>query len=355
MAATAEDRARASAAANLIEARLKALVASPPSQRTRPPAAVAHVLDNLVGNNDAYRDATLAILAFPAAAEEIIDIRLAPPSRRGVTQRITKVCSNLSIPCMSDAFQTLGKGNTRLDGLERKSWRELLSWASTQATIDEIGAAFEYFAEGLAELARPLPPMPELNTRSLTFPALTGLFDKLLSRPSKGAHQQFIYAALRSAEAEMEGTIRVETKTLNAADASAGTVADIQIWRKGILEEAFEISGNQWSTKIAQAEKVRARTDLARIHIIASADVPPPTDVDIFHVIADNGLDSTVDVSVLDIRHEVRSVTARLSRPARRSALNTLYEYLKHKQPDDVLVIEYVQALHDAKLVENES
>jgi hypothetical protein len=107
---------------------------------------------------------------------------------------------------MKDAFQTLGKGNSRLDGLDREAWRKILRWASADATPDEIALAFEYFAEGVALLARPLPPMPVLVIRELTFPKISALFDVLLQRPSKGAHEQFILAALLAATAEEEGT-----------------------------------------------------------------------------------------------------------------------------------------------------
>lgn len=198
---------------------------------------------------------------------------------------------------MKDAFQTLGKGNSRLDGLDRESWRRLLSWASIEATLDEVNAAFNYFAEGMAALARPLPPMPELITRRLTFPALAALFDKLLDRPSRGAHEQFILAALLSAAAEADGAFRVETKALNAADASARAVADIQVWRRGVLEEAFEVSANRWQTKLAQAAQTRERADLPRIHVIAVAGTA--TGVDITHALTEEGLDADVDVSIL--------------------------------------------------------
>lgn len=45
---------------------------------------------------------------------------------------------------------------------------------------------------------------------------------------------------------------------------------------------------------------------------------------------------------------------ARLERPSRTVALQVLYGYLKNRQPDDTLVIEFVNALHDAKLAEED-
>lgn len=352
MSPSVEDRIRAENAAALIVERLTSLVGEPPVLRTPVPVIAREWLDDLLGHADAYRDATLAILAFPVAAGQLMDIRLAPPSRRGVTQRLTRVCESLSIPCRKDAFQTLGKGNKRLDGLDRESWRHLVTWASTEASLDEVTAAFRYFAEGMAALARPLPPIPELITRRLTFPALAALFDQLLDRPSRGAHEQFILAALLSAAAEADGTFRVETKSLNATDASAGTAADIQIWRRGVLEEAFEVSANRWQVKILQAAETLERVDLPRIHVIAGSGLA--TGVDIIHTLADEGVGAGADVSVLDIRHEIRSVMARLGRPSREVALRVLYSYLKNRQPDDQLVIEYVTALRDAKLAEED-
>jgi hypothetical protein len=351
MAPSAEDRVLAEDAAALIEDRLTELVASPPAARTMPPARVQAWLDDLLGHADTYRDATLAILAFPVAAGQVLDIRLALPSRRGVTQRLTRVCESLSIPCRKDAFQTLGKGNSRLDGLDREAWRHLLEWASAQAEIDEVRAAFDYFAEGMAALARPLPSMPELNTRKLTFAAVAVLFDKMLARPSRGAHEQFILAALLAAQAETEGTLRVETKPLNAADASARTAADIQVWRRGVLEEAFEVSATRWQGKIVQAAQTRERADLPRIHVIAHASTTSGTDI--IHALLGEGIEPDADVSVLDIRHEIRSLLARLSRPSRKAALQVFYGHLKNRQPDDRLVAEYVQALHDARLAED--
>ncbi|WP_326829055.1 hypothetical protein OIE13_30535 [Streptosporangium sp. NBC_01810] len=350
--ATPEDRELAQKASNLVESKLRELVSNPFATRTEVAPEAQVWLDDLLSKNDTYRDATLAIIAFPVAAGKIIDIGISPPSRRGVTERITSVCRELSIPCKKDAFQTLGKGNARLDGLDRGSWKNLLKWASEDADIRQVEEAFTYFAEGVALLARPLPPMPSLATRNLTFPRVTSLLEKLLSKGSKGAYEQLIVAALLSAVASEEGSLRVETKNINASDASAGTTADIQVWRRGVLEEAFEVTANNWRTKIKQAAEARQDRDLHRVHIIAS--VNSISEGEIEKALSESSLSKNVDLSVLDVRHESRSLVARLSRPGRRTALETLYEYLKVKQPDDALVISYVEALESAGLVEDE-
>lgn len=348
-----QDRLLATQASNLTESTLRQLVTSPPSTRTVPPGAARPWLDDLLSKADTYRDAALAILAFPTAAETLIDIRIAPPSRRGVTKRLTSVCEELSIPCKQDAFQTLAKGQKRLDGLDREAFTRLVTWASTTATIAEITAAFHYLAEGVAALARPLPAFPRLRARKLTFANVSVLFDRMLKRPSKGAHEQFILAALLAAVSDATGTFRADTKSLNAADASAGTAGDIQIWLGGVVEEAFEVTGNQWQTKLRQAAAIQDRKALERVHIVAQASaVSAEAIIDGF---ISAGLDKDLDLSVLDIKHEIRSLTARLRRQSREAALETLYLYLKQRQPDDTLVIEYVQALHECGLVDEDA
>ena len=42
------------------------------------------------------------------------------------------------------------------------------------------------------------------------------------------------------------GGLRVVTKNINASDASSGTAADVQIMRANKIEEAFEVSANNW-------------------------------------------------------------------------------------------------------------
>jgi hypothetical protein len=81
MPPTAEDRALAEGAALLVEERLRTLVGDFPAERTAPPLVTREWLDDLLASADTYRDATLAILAFPVAAGRKLDIRLAPPSR----------------------------------------------------------------------------------------------------------------------------------------------------------------------------------------------------------------------------------------------------------------------------------
>ena len=199
--------------------------------------------------------------------------------------------------------------------------------------------------------------MPRLDVRQLTFRRVIRVVDGLLAQPSGGAHEQFVFAALLHAQAEEYGNRRVETKNLAAADASAGTAADVQVLEGGRVTEAYEVTANPWASKIAQALAVLGDHDLRRVHIVAP--VPAISAQQIKEAIAATPMPaglvaSDVDLSVLNVRHECHSLVHRLTRPGRRSALNRLWEYLAVKQPNDALVGKYVRCLEDAGVTATE-
>jgi len=208
-----------------------------------------------------------------------------------------------------------------------------------------------YMAGHIAATARDLPSIPGLDASLLSFRRVVWVTDGLLDQPSGGAHEQFTFAALLHAQAEEYGNRRVETKTLNAADASAGTAADVQVLEGGRLIEAYEVTANPWSSKIAQALAVLRDYDLSRVHIVAHG--PAPSADEIRDTVAAASIPSgllaaNVDLSVLDVRHECRSLVHRLSRPGRRSGLNKLWQHLASRQPDAAPVRAYVTRLENA-------
>lgn len=263
---------------------------------------------------------------------------------------MTKVCDELGIPCKRDAFQTLGKGQKRLDGLDRAAWRNLITWLSTTASAEEVAAAFEYVAEDVAATARVIPPMPDLVISALTFPKMWALFESMLDTPTRGAHEQMIFAALLHALMEqLGGHFRVDTKNINASDASAKSAADVQVWLQGQLIDGYEVTANSWETKLAQAEAARVKADLQRIHIVAKAgNLSAP---DLATALAECGLGLDADLSILDVRHEIRSMVARLVRQHRLEALRRLHYLLVHQQPNHVLVGDYVSLLVKSGMV----
>ncbi len=213
--------------------------------------------------------------------------------------------------------------------------------------VAHIEEAFHYLAAGVAATARKLPDMLALDTPKLTFPAVFALLDDMLDQASAGAHEQFIFAALLEAWREQLGEPGVvETKNLNASDASAGTAADIQEKHRGQVTEAYEITANDYTTKIHQAKDTLRRHDLRRAHIVAKNAARATGDE-----IA-NALPADLDLAVLDVREEVRSMLARLGKPHRRYALQRLYTLLVDKQANDQLVQDFVSALAARGLTE---
>lgn len=312
---------------------------------------VAAWLDDLLSKQDTYRDATLAILAYPLAAGQPMDITVPPDGRRGVAQHMDRLLTRLDIRCRRDVFQTIAKGSDTLIGRDRESWNELLKWASKQRNLPEIERAFHYVAKGIAATARNLPAMPVMDVSRLTYARVVKVVDEMLSTPSGGAHEQFILAALLHAVAEESGSARVETKTLSAADASARSAADVQLVEGGVVREAYEVSASDWSGKLRQAVAVLHHYQLPRVHILANAS--GVTGDEIVGALTEEGLASDLDVSVLDIAEEVHSLLHRLTRPGRRAALLKLYEHLVQRQGRDDLVQGYVNLLRDGGLTED--
>lgn len=315
------------------------------------PADAKAWLDDLLSRADTYRDAALIVLAYAVDAGTGADVATPPAGRRPVAGQFAALCDELNISARRDAFQTLAKGTDSLLGRKREAWNRLLQWVQTQQSMEPVAQAMRYMAAHIAATARDLPPMPRLDVRRLTFRRVVRVIDGLLAQPSGGAHEQFVFAALLHAQAEEYGNRRVETKTLTAADAPARTAADVQVLEGGRVAEAYEVTANPWASKIAQALAALRDHDLLRVHIVAPG--PAPSAQQIKDAIAATPMPSglvagDVDLSVLDVRQECRSLIHRLARPGRRSALNRLWEHLAMRQPNDALVGMYVSRLEDA-------
>lgn len=339
----------------MLEGLLRDFVAHPGHPAPEAPAEPKPWLDDLLSKVDTYRDAALIVLAYAVDASTTEAVSTPPEGRRTVAQRLATLLDELHIRARRDAFQTLAKGTQTLLGRERQSWNELLAWAADQEDTADVEQAMRYLASGIAATARDLPSLPRLNASALTFPRVLGVIEATLQVASGGAHEQFVFAALLHAEAEEHGSRRVETKALSAADASAGTAADVQLLEGGRVIEAYEVTANLWSTKIAQAAAVLQHYDLPRAHIVARS--PAPSAEDIAAAIATTplpaGLDpSTIDLSVLDVGQECRSLVHRLSRPGRRAALGKLWEHLVARQPNDALVGQLVERVTAAGLAD---
>jgi hypothetical protein len=123
----------------------------------------------------------------------------------------------------------------------------------------------------------------------------------------------------------------------------------VQLLDRQEVVEAYEITANNWRTKLRQADAARRERDLKRVHVIADALGVTGSEVRV--ELERQGLDPNTDVSVLDYRHEVRSTVGDLSKVRRRDALERLYALLVQHQTDDELVRYFVERLRARDLL----
>jgi hypothetical protein len=136
---------------------------------------------------------------------------------------------------------------------------------------------------------------------------------------------------------------RVDTKNLHASDSSSGTAADVQVRSGSRVDEAYEVTANEWEEKLAGADQTIRAHDLARLHILAKVSDPGGT---IKKLLAQPN-----DISVIEIRDFVAVGVSTLLKQFRRAALTRLYELLDRNQPEPDLVNKYVDLLHSRGLV----
>jgi len=311
-----------------------------------PPDAVANLDAVLAHRYLSYRDGIMIQLAYGLEVPEV-DLTQRQEGARGFAADLGAFLATRHIAGVKDAYQNIGKNNVSLTRGNVAQFDAFLHWA-TGADQPSREAALSLACAAVAATARPVLPMPELNRSALTFARLAGLLHGLLDTPSGGAFEQFAVAALLHTLVDNhgEGRARVETKNLNASDRSAFVAGDVQVATGTRVLEAFEVTANDWRTKLAEASKTIRDNDLSRLHIVASR---PDGDR---AAVGEALRELAEDVSVLDARQVVEVLSAVLTRPQRADALTRLYEYLDRYQPDTGRVNLLVERLGEADLVE---
>lgn len=192
--------------------------------------------------------------------------------------------------------------------------------------------------------------MPELITSRLTFAVVTSILDRLMAEPSNLKREWVVLASLLSAEAEADELLHVEVSPAHAANPRAGTIGEVAIWRGGLLQEIFLVAPRETlpEAMVVRASHLLDQADLPRIHIVTETrSGATAAGAGLGMAMASGGHTGYQDVSVLDIRHEIRSVTARMPRQSRRSALHKLDLYLRALYADPDLADEYILSLYD--------
>jgi hypothetical protein len=261
---------------------------------------------------------------------------------RGAAQSIGKLLAENHIKGVVDAYQNIGKNIPLLARGVQPDFDDVLRWLDE---ADELtrSTALDYMLASVALTARAVLPQPDFEQAKLTFHACAVFLHALLEIPSAGAYQQFACAAFLEALIDEFGQggvggLRVDTKKLNASDASSKVNGDIQVIRGNRLEEAFEVTANPWRTKVATALAAGKQADLQRVHIIAEVERDFPENSGELAV-------EGVDLTVIDVHAYLRTLMAIMRKPARASALVRLYQLLDRNQPDIERTNAYVRLL----------
>lgn len=312
------------------------------------PSDIMAYLSSVLGDRRAsYRDGVLIQLAF-GVIDPVLDLTQRPEGGRGMAQQLGVFLADRHITAVKDAYQNIAKNSASLTRNNVPAFDHLLVWATSAGKTDRE-AALQLACAVVAATARPVLPMPPINRSALTFVRFVDLLHTLLAIPSGGAFEQFSVAALLHSVVanHADGRARVESKNLNASDRSSSAAGDVQVVTGTRVLEAFEVTANDWRTKVGAASKTIRDNDLSRLHIIANR-----VEGDRAAVSADLRA-LAEDVSVLDCRQVVEVLAALLTRPQRAEALTRLYEYLDRLQPDTERVNVFVRKLGEAGLVES--
>ena len=164
------------------------------------------------------------------------------------------------------------------------------------------------------------------------------LFADMLGSGSGGAHEQFIVAALLHARVEQIGSRQhVETKRLNASDLSSRSAADVQLKTGTKVDDAYEVTANDWEEKLQGAAQTIRAHDLSRLHILAKVD-------DFAEMLA-LVKSRQEDISAIDLKAFISVLLCELRKQFRLACLKRLYDLLDRYQPDIELINRYVDRI----------
>ena len=306
----------------------------------------------LASSSISYRDGLIIQLAYGLCAEGHLDLTQRHPGARGmrgVAGKLGAFLAESHIVSVRDAYQNIGKNTPNLARGNFDEFDALLKWATEPArTKEELRAAFDLTCAAVASTSRPVRTMPELNPGVLTFANTMSLLDGMFDAGSQGAYEQFAIAALLHAlvaQAGPEGH-RVETKSLNASDRSSRVAGDIQVLTGSRVVEAYEVTANEWATKVDSAEQTIRDNDLSRLHIVAASSAGGRGEM--LQRLQELG----VDVSVLELREFASSLVSALTRQGRAIALERLHQFLDRYQPGVDRANRYVEMLEERGLTQ---
>lgn len=309
------------------------------------PAQQRERIAELLATDDlSYRDGLLLQLAYKLT-DTGVDATAPQRGGRTMAQKLGKLLAEGHVRHVHDAFENIGKGVKSLRRGVYPTWDDLLLWLN-EATPEQLEAIFRCGCCHVASTARPVLPMPKLDTGKLTFAAVMSLYERLLETGSEGVHEQFIVASLLDALVNFyePAKYRVETKPVFAADRSSQVAGDVQIKMDSRVMEAYEVTAAGWETKLHGVRQKLREHDLTRMHVVAPLSEP-------YAGVVRKLIHLDEDVSVIDLRGFASVIVSGLTREYRARALVRMYELLDRVQRDIGTVNAYVEALFAEDLI----
>lgn len=314
---------------------------------------VEHLCDDRRQGRRGYRDAALMLLAFPAANRIIYDITDRFDRDRATSDWLGGFLKAHDIEAVNSALQNATfRGGFVHASIRSDELPRILRWASEETRApSEVARVFDRIARRVAELAQKIPRLPLLDATLFTFIKTLAIADDFLAKGSGGAAEQYIFAALKMAEIEAgpEG-LHVRTKGINAADTDR-FAGDVQVFHgQADVRDAFEVTARSWTDKIVQAAETIRTHGLDEVHIIANAPRLTATEIDAGLAAAPlpgSISRESLDVSVVDLKNEVRSLISRLSKSGRVSFVRHLHQLLVENRQGQLVdrLVDFVRRL----------
>ena len=326
--------------------------------------SLAAQLTASLNDREGPRASAAAELAFMLCAYCLAEgrvLKLLPPSDdltssnrlagdRTVSEHVSAVLKSYNIPATEGSMQSSTyRGGYLAAQSADVGVRAFLVWLGS-ASLGDIKEMFWGLARAFAAHELAFAELPALDTGRFSFVAMRQLIERLRSKGSGGAYEQYLVAALLHEEfALVHPTWRVQTKSVGAADTSARATGDVEVRHRQALVHAIEVSASQWQHKLAQAAQTSRRTRTNQVTVLA-----PASDLSadaLAGALAAAGVPAGVDVAVVDLGSFLDAVSSRLPALGRASAVRRLHQDLVtwgRTRPD--LVSFLVESLTDLGL-----
>lgn len=299
-------------------------------------------------------EGALTILALTLAEQRRLDISTRIPGDRALGDWLCEhVLRPRNIPSTQGPFQSSSfRAGYASDQVRNDGLRHFTAWYSDVANgFEELQAFAIRLTEGFASRAVSLPAMPKIAAARLTHANFRMFREMLLEDGSGGALEQYLLAGLLSQELATTGAgHRIHTKNVGASDAATNSGGDVEVRHGQTLLKAYEVTANEWSTKLAQLNS-SAAAGLDEVTIVANGVAGVPADV-ISQGLSSRSEQLGVDVAVLDLPGLLDVLASRISRHARAEAILFLYQSLARwhqRQPE--LITRVVGVLRQLNLV----